>query len=46
MRFGARENAGLGILLAATTKHFGSIGTSLGRLFIHPSVASPLPAAN
>ena len=34
MRFGARENAGRGILLAATTKHLGSIGTSLGHLFI------------
>ena len=34
MRFGASENAGRGILLAATTKHFGSIGTSLGRLFL------------
>ena len=39
MRFGARENAERGILLAATTKHFGSIGTSLGRLFTFPSAA-------
>ena len=34
MRLGARENAEGGILLAATTEHFGSMGKSLGRLFI------------
>ena len=34
MRLGASENADRGILLAATTEHFDSIGKSLGRLFI------------
>ena len=37
MRLGARENADQGILLAATTEHFGSIGKSLGRLFTQPA---------
>ena len=36
MRLGARENANQGILLAATTEHFDSIGKSLGRLSVHP----------
>ena len=32
-----KQNAECGILLAATTEHFGSIGKSLGRLFTQPA---------
>ena len=31
------QKSELGILLAATTEHFGSIGKSLGRLFTQPA---------